>query len=53
MLSSPNGKYPLGEGFLTSEAVNTVAPELVTMAEALEELEAEEAGAGLREAQKG
>jgi uncharacterized membrane protein len=40
------GGYPLGEGFLTSEAVNTVAPELVAMAEALEELEAEEAGAG-------
>jgi uncharacterized membrane protein len=40
------GGHPLGEGFLTSEAVNTVAPELVAMAEALEELEAEEAGAG-------
>jgi len=40
------GGYPLGEGFLTPEAVDAVAPELVAMAEALDELEAEEAGAG-------
>jgi uncharacterized membrane protein len=40
------GGFPLGEGFLTSEAVAAVAPELVAMAEALDELEAEEAGAG-------
>ena len=40
------GGVPLGEGFLTPEAVAIVAPELVAMAEALDELEAEEAGAG-------
>ena len=40
------GGFPLGEGFLTPEAVAAVAPELVAMAEALDELEAEEAGAG-------
>ena len=40
------GGYPLGEGFLTSEAIDAVAPELVAMAGTLEELEAEEAGAG-------
>jgi uncharacterized membrane protein len=40
------GGFPLGEGFLTPELVTTVAAELVAMAEALEELEAEEAGAG-------
>ena len=40
------GGYPLGEGFLTPELVATVAVELVAMAEALDELEAEEAGTG-------
>jgi uncharacterized membrane protein len=40
------GGFPLGEGFLTPEAVAVVAPELVAMAEALDELETEEAGAG-------
>jgi hypothetical protein len=40
------GGFPLGEGFLTPEAVAAVAPELVAMAEALDELEAEEARAG-------
>ena len=39
------GGFPLGEGFLTREAIAAVATELVAMAEALEELEAEEAGA--------
>ena len=39
------GGFPLGEGFLTPEAIAAVAAELVAMAEALEELEAEEAGA--------
>jgi uncharacterized membrane protein len=47
------GGFPLGEGFLTPEALAAVAAELVAMAEALDELEAEEAGAGPREAQKG
>ena len=40
------GGYPLGEGFLTPELVATVAVELGAMAEALDELEAEEAGTG-------
>jgi hypothetical protein len=40
------GGYPLGEGFLTPEMVATVAVELGAMAEALDELEAEEAGTG-------
>lgn len=40
------GGFPLGEGFLTPETIAAVAPELVAMAEALEELETEEAGAG-------
>jgi uncharacterized membrane protein len=40
------GGFPLGEGFLTPEAIAAVAAELVAMAEALEELEAEEARAG-------
>jgi uncharacterized membrane protein len=39
------GGFPLGEGFLTPEAIAAVAAELVAMSEALEELEAEEAGA--------
>ena len=40
------GGFPLGEGFLTPEALTEVAIELVAMSEAIEELEAEEAGAG-------
>jgi uncharacterized membrane protein len=40
------GGFPLGEGFLTPEALAEVAIELVAMSEALEELEAEESGAG-------
>jgi uncharacterized membrane protein len=47
------GGFPLGEGFLTPEALSAVATELVAVSKALEELEAEEAGAGPREAQKG
>jgi uncharacterized membrane protein len=39
------GGFPLGEGFLTPEAIAAVAAELVAMSEALEELEAEEASA--------
>jgi|tagenome__1003787_1003787.scaffolds.fasta_scaffold20952846_5 uncharacterized membrane protein len=40
------GGFPLGEGFLTPEAIAEVAVELVAMSEAIEELEAEGAGAG-------
>ena len=40
------GGFPLGEGFLTPEALAEVAVELVAMSEAIEELEAEGAGAG-------
>jgi hypothetical protein len=40
------GGFPLGEGFLTPEALAAVAAELVAMSEALEKLETEEAGAG-------
>jgi uncharacterized membrane protein len=40
------GGFPLGEGFLTPEAIAEVAVELVAMSEALEDLEAEGAGAG-------
>jgi uncharacterized membrane protein len=40
------GGFPLGEGFLTPEALAEVAIELVAMSEAIEELEAEEASAG-------
>jgi uncharacterized membrane protein len=40
------GGFPLGEGFLTPEALSEVAIELVAISEAIEELEAEEAGAG-------
>jgi uncharacterized membrane protein len=40
------GGFPLGEGFLTPETLAAVAPELLAMSEALEELETEEAGAG-------
>jgi hypothetical protein len=39
------GGHLIGEGFLTSDAVDAVAPELVAMAMALSELENEEAGA--------
>jgi uncharacterized membrane protein len=38
------GGFPLGEGFLTPEAIAAVGSELVAMSEALEELETEEAG---------
>ena len=37
------GGFPLGEGFLTPETVALVAAELVALAEAFDELEAEEA----------
>jgi uncharacterized membrane protein len=40
------GGFPLGEGFLTPEAIAAVAAELLAMSEALEELESEEADAG-------
>jgi len=40
------GGFPLGEGFLTPEALSEVAIELVAMSEAIEELEAEETSAG-------
>ena len=40
------GGFPLGEGFLTPETIAAVAAELVAMAEAIEELEIEEASAG-------
>jgi uncharacterized membrane protein len=40
------GGFPLGEGFLTPETLADVAPELLAMSEALEELETEEASAG-------
>ena len=36
------GGVPLGEGFLTAEAIAAVAPELAGMAEALDEVQAEE-----------
>jgi uncharacterized membrane protein len=39
------GGYPLGEGFLTPEAVAAVAAELAALSEILDELEAEEAAA--------
>jgi hypothetical protein len=39
------GGVPIGEGFLTPEAVAAVAGELAAMAEALDEVEADEAGA--------
>jgi hypothetical protein len=39
------GGFPLGEGFLTPEAIADVASELVAMSGAIEELETEEAGA--------
>ncbi len=40
------GGFPLGEGFITPEALAEVAIELVAMSEAIEELEKEEAAAG-------
>jgi hypothetical protein len=40
------GGVPLGEGFLTPEAVAEVAAELIALSEILEELEAEEAATG-------
>ena len=40
------GGFPLGEGFLTPEAIAEVAAELVVLSEILEELEAEEAATG-------
>jgi uncharacterized membrane protein len=40
------GGFPLGEGFLTPEALATVGTELVAMSEAIELLETEDAGAG-------
>ena len=40
------GGFPLEEGFLTPETVATVAPELLAMAQAVEELETQEARAG-------
>lgn len=40
------GGVPMGEGFLTPEAVAMVAAELVALSEAFDEIEAEEAGAG-------
>ena len=42
------GGFPLGEGFLTPEAIAAVATELLAMSEALEELKSEEASAGDR-----
>jgi uncharacterized membrane protein len=41
------GGFPLGEGFLTPETLAPIAAELLAMSEALEELESEEAGAGV------
>ena len=41
------GGFPLGEGFLTPEALAEVATELVAMSEAIEEIETEEAGTGV------
>jgi len=40
------GGFPLGDGFLTPEALAAVGTELVAISEALEELETQEAGAG-------
>jgi hypothetical protein len=40
------GGFPLGEGFLTPEALSEVAFELVAMSEAIDELEAEGTRAG-------
>ena len=40
------GGFPLGEGFLTPEAVAAVAVELAVLVEILDELEAEEVETG-------
>jgi uncharacterized membrane protein len=40
------GGVPIGEGFLTPEAIAEVAAELVVLSELIEELEAEEAATG-------
>jgi len=40
------GGFPLGDGFLTPEALAAVGTELVAISESIEELETEEAGAG-------
>jgi uncharacterized membrane protein len=40
------GGVPIGEGFLTPEAIAEVAAELVVLSEIIEELEAEEAATG-------
>ena len=40
------GGFPLGEGFLTPEAIAAVATELAVLVELYEELEAEEVGSG-------
>src|ERR671913_443877 len=40
------GGFPIGEGFLTPEAIAEVAAELVVLSEILEELEAEETATG-------
>jgi len=40
------GGFPLGEGFLTPEAIAAVAAELAVLVEIYEELEAEEVGTG-------
>jgi uncharacterized membrane protein len=40
------GGFPLGDGFLTPEALAAVGTELLSISEAIEELETEEAGAG-------
>ena len=40
------GGFPLGEGFLTPEALVEVGAELVAISEAIEEIERAEAGAG-------
>ena len=40
------GGFPLGDGFLTPDALAAVGTELVAISEAIEELETEEAGAG-------
>jgi uncharacterized membrane protein len=41
------GGFPLGEGFLTPETLAEIAPELVAMAELIDELETEDTGAGV------
>jgi uncharacterized membrane protein len=40
------GGFPLGDGFLTPEALAAVGTEFLAISEAIEELETEEAGAG-------